>query len=159
MPDPLVVRPPAVCRLGSGGRSLESQARARHVADRGWEVGGRVGHHGAIAAAVAAPKLVPVLITLRRFGRRVVSAVPAAEHVADLMGKDRGWNSLGNPTKVATVLVAMHPGVTPKVAPVKVARWQNLIPSISWIAPGWRAWGCNPRKGRDPILQRSVSEP
>ena len=23
---------------------------------------------------------------------------------------------------------------------------------FSWIAPGWRAWGCNPRKGRDPIL-------
>ena len=24
---------------------------------------------------------------------------------------------------------------------VKVARWQNLIPSFPWIAPGWRAWG------------------
>ena len=23
----------------------------------------------------------------------------------------------------------------------KVARWQNLIPSFPWIAPGWRAWG------------------
>ena len=34
----------------------------------------------------------------------------------------------------------------------KVARWQNLIPSFSWIAPGWRAWGRNPRKGRDQIL-------
>ena len=22
----------------------------------------------------------------------------------------------------------------------KVARWQNLIPSFPWIAPGWRAW-------------------
>ena len=22
-----------------------------------------------------------------------------------------------------------------------VARWQNLIPSLPWIAPGWRAWG------------------
>ena len=29
-----------------------------------------------------------------------------------------------------------------------VARWQNLIPSFPWIAPGWRAWGRNPRKGR-----------
>ena len=29
----------------------------------------------------------------------------------------------------------------------KVARWQNLIPSFPWIAPGWRAWGRNPRKG------------
>ena len=38
-----------------------------------------------------------------------------------------------------------------------VARWQNLIPSFPWIAPGWRAWGCNPRKGRDQILQRSVA--
>ena len=25
-----------------------------------------------------------------------------------------------------------------------VARWQNLIPSFPWIAPGWRAWGRNP---------------
>ena len=40
-----------------------------------------------------------------------------------------------------------------------VARWQNLIPSFPWIAPGWRAWGRNPRKGRDQILQRSVAEP
>ena len=29
-----------------------------------------------------------------------------------------------------------------------VARWQNLIPSFPWIAPGWRAWGRNPRKER-----------
>ena len=35
---------------------------------------------------------------------------------------------------------------------VQVARWQNLIPSFPWIAPGWRAWGRNPRKGRDQIL-------
>ena len=32
---------------------------------------------------------------------------------------------------------------------IKVARWKNLIPSFPWIAPGWRAWGRNPRKGRD----------
>ena len=25
-----------------------------------------------------------------------------------------------------------------------VARWQNLIISFPWIAPGWRAWGRNP---------------
>ena len=41
----------------------------------------------------------------------------------------------------------------------KVARWQNLIPSFPWITPGWRAWGRNPRNGRDQILQRSVAEP
>ena len=41
----------------------------------------------------------------------------------------------------------------------KVARWQNLIPSFPWIASGWRAWGRNPRKGRDQILQRSLAEP
>ena len=35
-----------------------------------------------------------------------------------------------------------------------VARWQNLIPSFPWIAPGWRAWG-----RRDQILQRSAAEP
>ena len=40
-----------------------------------------------------------------------------------------------------------------------VARWQNLIPSFPWIPPGWRAWGRNPRKGRDQILQHSVAEP
>ena len=39
----------------------------------------------------------------------------------------------------------------PTAAGVKVARWQNLIPSFPWIAPGWRARG-NPRKGRDQIL-------
>ena len=41
----------------------------------------------------------------------------------------------------------------------RVARWQNLIPSFPWIAPWWRVWGRNPRKGRDQILQRSVAEP
>ena len=41
----------------------------------------------------------------------------------------------------------------------RVARWQNLIPSFPWIAPGWRAWGRNLRKGRDQILQRCVAEP
>ena len=41
----------------------------------------------------------------------------------------------------------------------KVSRWQNLIPSFPWIVPGWRAWGRNPRKGRDQILLRSVAEP
>ena len=44
-----------------------------------------------------------------------------------------------------------------KVVKGMVARWQNLIPSFPWIAPGWRAW--RPRKGRDQILQRSVAEP
>ena len=44
-------------------------------------------------------------------------------------------------------------------AKTKVARWQNLIPSFPWIAPGWRALGRNPRKGRDQILQCSVTEP
>ena len=32
---------------------------------------------------------------------------------------------------------------------ISVARWENLIPSFPWIAPGWRAWGRNPRKGRE----------
>ena len=41
----------------------------------------------------------------------------------------------------------------------RVARWQNLIPSFPWIAPGWRARGRNPRKVRDQILQCSVAEP
>ena len=41
----------------------------------------------------------------------------------------------------------------------EVARWQNLIPSFPWIALGWRAWGHNPRKGRDQILQRSLADP
>ena len=42
---------------------------------------------------------------------------------------------------------------------VSAARWQTFIPSFPWIASGWRAWGRNPRKGRDQILQRSVAEP
>ena len=40
-----------------------------------------------------------------------------------------------------------------------VSRWQNLIPSFPWIVPGWTAWGRNPRKGRDQILQHIVAEP
>ena len=28
----------------------------------------------------------------------------------------------------------------------------NLIPSFPWIVPGWRAWGRNPRKGRNLML-------
>ena len=40
-----------------------------------------------------------------------------------------------------------------------VARWHNLIPSIPWIAPEWRAWGRNPGQGWDQILQHSVAEP
>ena len=48
---------------------------------------------------------------------------------------------------------------TEELLMIRVARWQNLIPSFPWIAPGWRAWGRNPRKGRDQILQRSVAEP
>ena len=42
---------------------------------------------------------------------------------------------------------------------LRYATLQNWIPSFPWIAPGWRAWGRNPRKGRDQILQRSVAEP
>ena len=42
---------------------------------------------------------------------------------------------------------------------LRYATLQNLIPSFPWIAPGWRAWGRNPRKGRNQILQRSVAEP
>ena len=42
---------------------------------------------------------------------------------------------------------------------LRYATLQNLIPSFPWIAPGWRAWGRNPRKGRDQTLQRSVAEP
>ena len=51
--------------------------------------------------------------------------------------------------------------LTSEVRPsrTKVARWQNLIPSFPWIAPGWRAWGRNPRKGRDQMLQCSIAEP
>ena len=30
--------------------------------------------------------------------------------------------------------------------PGKVARWQILIPSFSWIAPGWRAWGAQSKE-------------
>ena len=32
-----------------------------------------------------------------------------------------------------------------------VARWQNLIPSFPWTAPGWRA------DKRDQILQRNIA--
>ena len=35
---------------------------------------------------------------------------------------------------------------------LRYATLQNFIPSFPWIAPGWRAWGRNPRKGRHQIL-------
>ena len=35
---------------------------------------------------------------------------------------------------------------------LRYAAQQNLIPSFPWIAPGWRTWEGNPRKGRDQIL-------
>ena len=31
---------------------------------------------------------------------------------------------------------------------LRYATLQNLIPSFLWIAPGWRAWGRNPREGK-----------
>ena len=40
-----------------------------------------------------------------------------------------------------------------------VARWQNVIPSFPWIAPGWWAGGRNPRKGRDQILPSGNTVP
>ena len=43
-------------------------------------------------------------------------------------------------------------GLLPVLHVVSVARWQNLTPSFPWIEPGWRAWGRNPRGGRDQIL-------
>ena len=57
------------------------------------------------------------------------------------------------------VRVAIAMGITEKKVKLSVARWQNLIPPFPWIAPGWRAWGRNPNKGRDQILQRSIGEP
>ena len=36
-----------------------------------------------------------------------------------------------------------------------VARWQNLIPSFPWIAPGWRAWGAI--QGKEGIKFCSVA--
>ena len=35
---------------------------------------------------------------------------------------------------------------------LRYAVLQRLIPSFPWIAPGWRAWRRNPRKGRDHML-------
>ena len=55
--------------------------------------------------------------------------------------------------------LSIHCGPRSSWPIAKVARWQNLIPSFPWIAPGWRAWERNPRKGRDQTLQRSLAEP
>ena len=39
-----------------------------------------------------------------------------------------------------------------------VARWQNLIPSFPWIAPGWRARGCGGAiQGKEGITFCSVA--
>ena len=74
---------------------------------------------------------------------------PSVSVNAEQNGARRQFNGDAKHSKVA---------LTPLVAD-KVARWQNLIPSFPWIAPGWTAWGRNPRKGRDQILQLSVAEP
>ena len=58
----------------------------------------------------------------------------------------------------AVVLNARHHYREQNMGELSVARWQNLTPSFPWIAPGWRAWGRSPRKGRDQILQRSGAE-
>ena len=42
---------------------------------------------------------------------------------------------------------------------LRYATLQNLIPSFPWIAPGRRAWGRNPRKGRDQILPSGKWQP
>ena len=41
--------------------------------------------------------------------------------------------------------------VAPPAPDDMVARWQKLIPSFPWTAPGWRAWGHNwvVRGGKD----------
>ena len=62
---------------------------------------------------------------------------------------------IGQPQDVADELATLGRQVVWRGLESCVARWQNLIPSFPWIAPGWRAWGHNPRKGRDQNLQHS----
>ena len=40
-----------------------------------------------------------------------------------------------------------HRRLQPAAQGRSVSRWQKWIPSFPWIAPGWRAWGRNPRMG------------
>ena len=87
------------------------------------------------------------LVVLRSHARLVALQVQVGRGRVALASAARRGGSPG-----PVLAPDLHPGA-------KVARWQNLIPSFPWIAPGWRAWGCNPRKGRDQILQRSVAEP
>ena len=72
-----------------------------------------------------------------------------------------GWLTLVPllPAAEAAISPSKHSSYLRPYSVSKVARWQNLIPSFPWIAPGWRVLGGNPRKGRDQILQRSVAEP
>ena len=47
-----------------------------------------------------------------------------------------------------------HPLTTCKC---RVTRWQNVMPSFPWIAPGWVGGrGRNPRKRKDQILHCNV---
>ena len=68
------------------------------------------------------------------------------------------WPPRSNSFRWLTADPYTLPNLYPPVL-AKVARWQNLIPSFPWIAPGWSTWRHNPRKGRDQILQRSGAEP
>ena len=79
-------------------------------------------------------------------GAAVAEVLARLEHLAVL-----GLGAAGGAEGAA-------PAADEHVVP-SVARLQNLIPSFPWIAPGWREWGRNPRKGRDQILQRSIAEP
>ena len=84
---------------------------------------------------------------------------------ANVDGSDVGpWRTLNHaieevrrlrpspPTSQSRVTIFMLPGVyflpsaiemdeRDSFIEIKVARWQSLIPSFPWIAPGWRAWG------------------
>ena len=84
-----------------------------------------------------------------RVSKRVLGPLAANLHVVaqteleldprvELGGGEGGHaGEHGGAVELAAVASAEAPGAS-------VARWQNLIPSFPWIAPGWRAWGRNP---------------
>ena len=62
-----------------------------------------------------------------------VGAVPLPDHHGDRACEEGVGAAVGRARQE-------EEGRAVEPAP-KVARWQNLIPSFPWIAPGWRACG------------------
>ena len=99
------------------------------------------------------------LTTLLSGGRHPCACQPrghgrdlGGRRVIVILGGGCGGRCQGCQMAIARFLDGMCLALRASGLWLRYATLQNLIPSFPWIAPGWRAWGRNPRKGRDQIL-------